>query len=102
MSGTRGSSGLGSVSIEQIDRSTVKLENGKISAITKARSVYAKQTLGDGKRWRPLVTENVQADAPVRVDIRVVDLGREADFGGLEWVIGREGDGKEEDAACVW
>ena len=59
------------------------------------------RTFRDGKRWRPLVPQNVQADRPVRIDIRVVDLGREADLGRLEGVVGREGNGKEEDAAGV-
>ena len=34
-------------------------------------------------------------------DVRVVDLGREADLGGLEGVVGGESDGKEEDATGV-
>jgi hypothetical protein len=31
----------------------------------------------------------------------VVDLGREADLGRLEGVVGREGDGEEENASCI-
>lgn len=60
------------------------------------------RTFGYGECRRPLVPEDVQADGAVAVDIRVVDLGREADFGGLERVVGWEGDGEEENAACVW
>ena len=50
------------------------------------------RTLRDGQRWRPLVPQDVEADRAVRVDIRVVDLGREADLGRLEGVVGRERD----------
>jgi hypothetical protein len=48
-----------------------------------------------------LVSENVQANRSVGIDVGVVDLGREADLGGLEGVIGGEGDRKEEDASGV-
>ena len=59
------------------------------------------RTLRDGQRWRPLVPQDVEADRAVRVDIRVVDLGREADLGRLEGVVGWERNGEEEHAAGV-
>lgn len=48
-----------------------------------------------------MISQNVQTNATVGVDVRVVDLGSEADFGGLEGVIGGEGDGKEKNASCI-
>jgi len=32
----------------------------------------------------------------------VVDSGGEVDLGWLEWVVGREVDGEEEDTSRVW
>jgi hypothetical protein len=40
----------------------------------------------------PLVSQNVQADAAVGVDVWVVDAGGEVDLRGLEGVVGREVD----------
>lgn len=45
-------------------------------------------TFGDRKSWTPLVSQNVQAYATVRVDVWMIDAGREIDFGWLEWIIG--------------
>lgn len=59
------------------------------------------QDLGDGKRGTPLIPENVETDAAVAVNVGVVDLGGERDLGWLEGVVGREGDGKEEDTTGV-
>ena len=61
----------------------------------------AVRTFRDRQCWTPLVPEDIQTDRPVRVDVRVVDLGREADLGGLEGVVGGESDGKEEDATGI-
>lgn len=58
-------------------------------------------TLRNGQRRTPLVSEDIQADASVRVDVRVVDASREVDLGGLEGVVCREMDGKEEDTTRV-
>jgi hypothetical protein len=58
-------------------------------------------TFGDGQGGAPLVTEDVQADAAVGVDVGVVYAGREVDLGRLEGVVGGEVDGEEEDAARV-
>ena len=52
----------------------------------------AKPTFADGQSRAPLVSQNVQADAAVGVDVGVVDAGGEVDFRGLEGVVGREVD----------
>ena len=49
-----------------------------------------------------MVSQNIQADATVGVDIWVVDAGCEIDLWRLEGIIGREVNCKEEDAARVW
>jgi hypothetical protein len=59
----------------------------------------AKEHLGDGEGWRPLVSQDVQADATVRVDVRVVYARGEVHLGRLEWVVCGEVDREEEDAA---
>ena len=59
-------------------------------------------TFGDGQGGAPLIAQNVQADATVRVDIGVVNAGGEVDLGRLEGVVGREVYRKEEDTARVW
>lgn len=56
----------------------------------------------DGQRRTPLITQNIQADATIRVDVWVVDAGSEVDLGRLERVVGREVNGQEEDTAGVW
>lgn len=54
---------------------------------------------GDGQGWAPLVSQNVEAYATVGVDVWVVDARSEVDLGRLEWVVGREVYGKEENAS---
>lgn len=49
-----------------------------------------------------MVPQDVEADRAVGIDVGVVDLGGKADFGRFEWVVGREHNGEEEYAACVW
>jgi len=46
-----------------------------------------KQNFGNSQSGAPLVTENVEADAAVAVDVRVIDSGRKVDFRRLEGVI---------------
>ena len=65
------------------------------------RKEGCERTLGDGQSRAPLVSQDVQANRSIGVDVGMVDLGREADLGGLEGVIGGEGDRKEEDASGV-
>lgn len=59
-------------------------------------------TFRDGQSRAPLIPQYVQADATIAIDVRVVDAGGEVDFGWLEWVVCREVDGQEEDAALEW
>jgi hypothetical protein len=49
-----------------------------------------------------LVPQDVQTDTAVGVDVGVIDAGGEVDLGGLEWVVGGEVDGEEEDTSRVW
>jgi hypothetical protein len=77
---------------------TVQSQRLRSTARVPARRLH---TLGDGQRGAPLVTQNVEADAAVGVDVGVVDPGREVDLWGLEGVVGRELDLKEEDTASV-
>jgi hypothetical protein len=58
-------------------------------------------TFGNGQRRTPLVSENIQADASVGVNVRVIDPSCEVDFGRLEGVVCREVDRKEENTAGV-
>ena len=59
-------------------------------------------TLANGERRAPLVSQNIQADASVRVNVRVVDTSGKVDLRGLKGVIGREVDCEEEYTAGVW
>ena len=59
------------------------------------------QDLGDGQGGTPLVLQNVEANATVRVDVGVVDSGREVALWGLEGVIGGEVDVQEVHASRV-
>lgn len=60
------------------------------------------QHFRDGQSRAPLVSQDVQTDAAVGVDVGVVDASGEVDLGRLEGVVGREVNGKEEDTARVW
>lgn len=59
-------------------------------------------TFRDGESRAPLVSQDVQTDAAVGVDVGVVDTGGEVDLRGLERIVGREVNGQEEDASRVW
>ena len=59
-------------------------------------------TFTNSEGWTPLVTQDVEADAAVGVDVGVVDAGGEVDLWRLEGVVGGEVDGEEEDTARVW
>jgi hypothetical protein len=48
-----------------------------------------------------LVSQDVQANRAVGVDVWVINLGREADLGRLEWIIGGERNGEEENASGI-
>ena len=59
------------------------------------------QDFRNSERWTPLRSENIQANAAIRVDIRVIDAGRECNLGRFEGVISGEVNGEEEDSALV-
>ena len=48
-----------------------------------------------------MVSQNVKANGAIGVDVRVVYLGRKADLGRLEGVVGGEADRKKENATRV-
>jgi len=50
------------------------------------------QNFGDCECRTPLVPQDVEADASVGVDIRMVNAGSEVDLWGLERIIGGEVD----------
>lgn len=55
----------------------------------------------DGQGRTPLVSEDIQADAAVRVDVWVVDPSGEANLGRLERVVAGEVDVEEENATGI-
>ena len=57
------------------------------------------QNLGNGQRRRPLALENVQANQPIGVDVRVVDFRREIHLGGLKGIVGGKVNHDVEDSA---
>ena len=57
--------------------------------------------LGDGEGWRPLLFQDIETDGAVRVDVWMIDPGREVDLGWLEWVVRREMDVQEEHTSSV-
>lgn len=59
------------------------------------RRRWRRRTFGDGQSWRPLVTQDVQANAAVAIDVGVVDAGGEVDLGRLEGVVCGEVNGEE-------
>lgn len=64
--------------------------------------IITMRTFRDGESRAPLVSQNVQADAAIGVDIGVVDASGEVNLWWLERVVGREMDSKEEDTTGVW
>jgi len=54
------------------------------------------------QRRTPLVSEDVETDTAIAVDVWVIDASGEVDLWWLEWVVCREMDGEEEDSARVW
>ena len=78
ISGTSGSSGLASVSSDEMDSSTCARSQHSAPPNTR---------LGNGQGGAPLVLENVEADAARRIDVRVVDLGLEHNLGRLEGIV---------------
>ena len=60
------------------------------------------QNFGDRKCGRPLVLEDVEADASVWINVAVVDSGRKCTLGWFKWVVSWEANVDEEDTACIW
>jgi len=48
-----------------------------------------------------LIPQDIQTNGTIGVDVGVVNLGRKADLGRFEWVIGGKRDGEEENTACI-
>ena len=61
-----------------------------------------KQDLANRQSRTPLIFENIQTDASVRVDVTVIDTGSEMDLGGLERIVGREVDIQKENSSSIW
>lgn len=59
-------------------------------------------TFGNSQGRRPLVSQDVKANAAIAVDIGVVDASSEVDLGRLERVVCWEVDGEEEDTPGIW
>ena len=78
-----------------------RLKEVLLDLIINKKSGRKKLTLRDRQGGRPLVSQDVQANRAVGIDVWVINLGREADLGGLEWIIGGERDGEEENASGI-
>lgn len=65
--------------------------------------MFSRQQLafGYGQGWGPLVTQNVQANAAIAIDVGVVDASGEVDLGRLKGVVCREVDGEEKNTTGV-
>jgi len=59
------------------------------------------KNLRDGQSRRPLILQDVKADATIAVDIHMVDLRSESKLRWLERVIGREMNVQEENTLMV-
>ena len=55
--------------------------------------------LGNRECWTPLTLQNIKADAPRCVDIRMIDFGAEGYNRWLERIVSRKADAEFEDAA---
>lgn len=75
--------------------------NGEWSCVDSSTSGKP-HTLRDRQGRTPLVTQDVQANAAICVDVGVVDPGGELDLWRLERVVGGKHNRQEEDAVRVW
>lgn len=78
-------------------KQTLACAQGGICGYKKCMS----HTFRDCQRRAPLVSQNVEANAAVGVDVGVVDASCEVNFRGLERIVGREVDGEEENTTRV-
>lgn len=83
------------MSIEQIERRTTRLAG----VPSKKRNGL---TLRDCESGTPLVSEDIETDAAVGVDVGMVDARGEVHLGRLERVVGGEVNRQEEDTSGVW
>lgn len=74
---------------------------GIIGVRVREQRAYRQQHLRYGERGRPLVLQDVQANATTRVHVAMVDLGGEGHLGRLEGVVCGEVDVQEVHAAVV-
>jgi hypothetical protein len=51
------------------------------------------RTFRDSQSRGPLISQNVQTNGSIGVDVGMVDLGREANLGRFEGIVGGEQDG---------
>ncbi len=70
-----------------MERSTSFKTSASENLLNQARIQY---TFGDCQGGTPLVSQNVQAYAPVGVDIWVIDASGEIDLRWFKRVVGRE------------
>ena len=93
-----GSLVLGSVSL--VDVSDLR-HKGVVRVGISQQRADGEQHLRDGESWGPLILQDVQANAAVRVDVGMVDPGGEVALGRLEGVVGREVDVQEEHTSSI-
>ena len=60
------------------------------------------ENFGNGQGGRPLLLQDVEADATVRMDVAMVNSCRECDLWWFEGVVRWEVNVQEEDASRVW
>lgn len=65
-------------------------------------SLDTQQDRSDLESWRPVSFKNIKADPPELVNIGMVDLGQETDFGRCHRVIFREKKLETEDPSLIW
>jgi len=76
-------------------------DEGVVGVGVRKKGANREQHLSNSKGGRPLILEDVQADAAVGVDVWVVDLRCELEPRGLEGVVLREVDPQLKHAPCV-
>ena len=76
-------------------------DEGVVGICISEKRANGQEDLGNGQSRGPLVFQNVEADAPVRMDVAMVNSCRECHFGWLEGIVGGEVDVEEEDPTSV-
>lgn len=83
--------------MEQIDRRTES--SPLVYPSLRFKEYLCHLTFRDREGRTPLITQNIEAYAAVRIDVGMVDSGGEIDFGRFEGVIGGEVYCQEEDSS---